>query len=154
MNVMWKHLPREVVDNILEYDGTIRKRNGRYMNQLTKERMIKVCDALLHIPKIQIHERVLDSPYGAVQFTNKRFTLRKNINPALPYILSYTFNETQEDVYGWKYVIYKFKIHITISGSNEYNFIKKYSLFEHLYEGLFVRTGDTISCRTYLHRSH
>jgi hypothetical protein len=34
MNQLWKSLSMEIVLNILEYDGCIKYRNGKYMNQI------------------------------------------------------------------------------------------------------------------------
>ena len=143
----WKRLPTDIIDIILEYDGTIRKRNGKYMNQLTKERMINVCDRLLHIPKIQIHDRTVSNSYvsyGVVKFTNTKFILRKYVLDYVPIIL----NETQEDVYGWTHLIYKIKINLIANHEYVYDFIKIYTLFDHLYERMFVTTGDTIGHKT------
>lgn len=33
---LWKNIPYDIIDVILEYDGRIKKRNGIYMNQLLK----------------------------------------------------------------------------------------------------------------------
>lgn len=34
MNNIFQHLPRELINKVLEYDGSVRFRKGKYMNQI------------------------------------------------------------------------------------------------------------------------
>ena len=134
----WKYLPKDIVDIILEYEGsTIRKRNGQYMNQLTKDRLMHVCDLLRRTPKIQIKVSPTGYHYDIVYFTNTKFTLSKDILSINPNNYEpIAFNEICEDVYGWRYIYYKATSHYSVYGGNIYFLVKKYTIFDHLYENL------------------
>jgi len=36
-NIIWKTIPKEILNNILEYDGKIKYRNGKFINQICKD---------------------------------------------------------------------------------------------------------------------
>jgi hypothetical protein len=111
-------LPLEIVHHILQYDGKIKYRNGKYMNQIaTDDDRYKI---LQTIPLIQPH---YDS-YGYDNFNffyikmtshNKEYYLYKQISPYLgenPFI--YSIFDTREDYYvfiteGIKYKWTKYK---------------------------------------------
>jgi hypothetical protein len=73
MITLWKQVPNDILDIILSYDGTIKCRNGIYMNQILKTDNRYVL--LTNIPKMQIDFR---SYYTCkkIEFSNIKYKLK------------------------------------------------------------------------------
>jgi len=53
---LWHRLPSDLVDRVLAYNGTLRKRAGKYMNQLAKTdpryRLLQTVPRIVYVPSI------------------------------------------------------------------------------------------------------
>ena len=103
-------LPLEIVHRILEYDGRIKYRNGKYMNQIAQDdvryKMLK------QIPQIQTWENLFNM-YMSIYSSDKQCCFEKfesNRSSEIPYIFSYTTSEIGVSFFKKQYICYKFTI--------------------------------------------
>lgn len=83
-------LPSEIVHRILEYDGRIKHRHGKYMNQITPDDVRY--EMLKQMPQIQTFPNYIQSPYMSVYSRNKIYCEKKQLMP--PYTASYYGEKT------------------------------------------------------------
>jgi hypothetical protein len=73
-----KNLPKEIIYSILEYGGIIRKRNNKYMWQLSKNDMRY--KLLNKIPRMLLWYKLNTSHVYVIPFKNRRCYLTKYVN--------------------------------------------------------------------------
>ena len=90
-NYLWKLLPKDILNHILTYNGTINDRNGKYINRIPKHD--KRYLLLRTIPTMEFYCEPLywfyiDGPltyWIEINFKNKQFTFRKGVNSAVQF---------------------------------------------------------------------
>ena len=104
-------LPVELVHHILEYDGRMKYRNGKYMNQITKDD--DRYKMLQQIPQIVTYTHNHHLWYITIYSLDKQCCFVKyncDWSSETPYIHSYSTHEISVYFFNKQYICYKFMI--------------------------------------------
>ena len=103
-------LPLEIVHRILEYDGRIKPRNGKYMNQIAQDDIRY--EMLKQIPQIEPYKHLFNM-YMTIYSFDKQFCFEKyesDWSSETPYIFSYTTHKIGVYYFKKQDICYKFII--------------------------------------------
>ena len=87
----WKQIPNEILNHILSYNGTIKQRNGKYMNQMLKTD--PRYELLTNIPKVRLISYGFFHGCKVVDFSNPRYKLVMKVDWYLSDSSNYDKNE-------------------------------------------------------------
>lgn len=130
----WSDVPRDVLHIIMEYDGRLRQRSGKYMNQLMKTDARY--DVLMKIPKADVYTYTLTNHHIAtecyIRFPNKKYKLIIHRNDYPTHVNKNYMQEFTRSFLGpspFKETCYYF-----IKQGDMYRFVKYSTLFDCIYE--------------------
>jgi len=107
-NIIWRTIPKEILNNILEYDGKIKYRNGKFINQICKDD--ERIPLLNSIPK-----KIFSNLYYDMGFTHTNVFFSNN-KYFIVFIYNYKYNRMTHSIH---YIINKIDNEITHMFCNE-----------------------------------